>query len=128
MHVRDLRDIARNPGNRNYVRAAAKTAADAIEQAARDLESGVKHRCRRCNVEVSVEEYERSNQAFQPVFCDRCFDEVFLVRRNFETQVEINKTIEARDGAIVQSEAERHVGSMSFWASSAPKSQWITSR
>ncbi|MCA1809563.1 MAG: hypothetical protein LC725_08965 [Lentisphaerae bacterium] len=41
------------------------------------------------------------------MFCDRCFDEVFLERRNFEMQVELNKTIEARDGTVVQSEGER---------------------
>ena len=49
------------------------------------------------------------SQAFQRVFCDRCFDEVFLERRNFETQVELNKTIEARDGTVVQSEGERRI-------------------
>ena len=50
-----------------------------------------------------------SQQAFQRVFCDRCFDEVFLERRNFQTQVEINKTIKARDGTIVQSNGERRI-------------------
>ncbi len=108
-HVQDLRDMARNPANRDYVRAAAKGAANAIEQAAQDAEASVKHRCRRCNAPVSPEEHERSQQAFQRVFCDRCFDEVFLVRRNFETQVEINKTVEARDGTLVQSEGERRI-------------------
>jgi hypothetical protein len=108
-HVSDLRDIARNPSRPNYVRAAAKTAADAIELAAQDSEAGVKHRCKRCNVVVSAEEYARANEVFQRVFCDRCFDEVFLERRNFETQVEINKTIEARDGTLVQSEGERRI-------------------
>ena len=34
---------------------------------------------------------------------------MFLARRNFETQVEINKTIEARDGTVVQSEGERKI-------------------
>jgi hypothetical protein len=43
------------------------------------------------------------------VLCDRCFDEVFLERRNFETQVEINKTIEAADGTVVQSKGERKI-------------------
>jgi hypothetical protein len=69
----------------------------------------VKHRCKRCNTAVSSEEVARSNETFQRVFCDRCFDEVFLERRNFETQVEINKTIEARDGTLVQSEGERRI-------------------
>lgn len=108
-HVPDLRDMARNPANRNYVRAAAKTAADAIEQAAQDAESGLKYRCQRCNAAVTVDEHARSQEAFQRVFCDRCFDEVFLERRNFEIQVEINKTVEARDGTIVQSEGERRI-------------------
>lgn len=34
---------------------------------------------------------------------------MFLERRNFETQVELNKTIEARDGTVVQSEGERRI-------------------
>jgi hypothetical protein len=107
--VPDLRDLARNPAQRDYVRAAAATAADVIEQAARDTLAGVKHRCQRCGVAVSAEEHARSQQAFQRVYCDRCFDEVFLERRNFETQVEINKTVAACDGTLVQSEGERRI-------------------
>jgi hypothetical protein len=38
------------------------------------------------------------------------------LRRNFETQVEINKTIEARDGTVVQSEGERRIA------------DWLTAR
>jgi hypothetical protein len=108
-YLQDLRDLARNPTQRDYVRAAAATTADAVEQASADAVSGVKHRCQRCGAAVSVEEHARSKQAFQRVFCDRCFDEVFLERRNFETQVEINKTIEARDGTVVQSEGEKRI-------------------
>ena len=107
--VPDLRDLARNPVQRDYVRAAAATVADAIEQANQDITAGVKHRCQRCGGPVSADEFARSNQAFQRVYCDRCFDEVFLDRRNFETQVELNKTIEARDGTVVQSEGERRI-------------------
>ena len=40
---------------------------------------------------------------------DRCFDEIFLERRNFETQVELNKTVEVNDGTVVQSEGERRI-------------------
>lgn len=106
-HVHDLRDLARNPANRNYVRAAAKTAADAIELAARDQAAGVTHRCLRCHAAVSADELARSQAAFQRVFCDRCFDETYLTRRNFETQVELEKTVAARDGTVVQSKGER---------------------
>ncbi len=108
-HVHDLLDVARNPANCDYVRAAAKTAADAIALAAQDAGAGVKHRCQRCNAALSETEQVRSQQVFQRNFCDRCFDEVFLERRNFETQVEINKTIEARDGTLVQSEGEKRI-------------------
>jgi len=107
--VQDLRDLVRNPAQRDYVRAAAATAADAIELAAADAESGVRHQCQRCGAGATADESERSQQAFQRVYCDRCFDEVFLERRNFETQVELNKTVEARDGTLVQSEGERRI-------------------
>ena len=106
-HVQDLRDLAHNPKNRSYVRTAAKGTADAVEQAARDADTGGRHRCQRCNVTVSAEEHARAGEVFQRVFCDRCFDEIFLVRRNFEMQVELSKTIEARDGTLVQSRGER---------------------
>jgi hypothetical protein len=108
-HARDLRELARNPAQRDYVRAAALAAADAIEQAAKDSAGNVRHRCQRCNTAVSTVEHTRSQEAFQRIYCDRCFDEVFLERRNFETQVELNKTIEARDGTVVQSEGERRI-------------------
>jgi len=108
-HVQDLRDLALNPASRHYVRAAAKGAADAIEQAAHDAAAGGRHRCQRCNASVTADEHTHSQEVFQRVFCDRCFDEVFLVRRNFETQVEINKTIEARDGTLVQSQGEKRI-------------------
>lgn len=108
-HVHDQLDVARNPAVRDYVRAAAKTAADSIMLAAQDAEAGMKHRCQRCNAALSDTEHTHSQQVFQRNFCDRCFDEVFLERRNFETQVEINKTIEARDGTLVQSEGEKRI-------------------
>ena len=107
--VPDLRDLARNPSQRDYVRAAAATVADAIELAVADGAAGVSHRCQRCDASVTADEYARSGQAFQRVYCDRCFDEVFLERRNFETQVELNKTVAARDGTVVQSHGERRI-------------------
>ena len=108
-HVQDLLDMARNPSLKDYIRAAAKTTADAIELAASDVEAAVQHRCQRCNAEVTEQEFTHSQEAFQRVFCDRCFDEVFLVRRNFEMQVEISKTVEAIDGTLVQSKGEKMI-------------------
>jgi hypothetical protein len=105
----DLRDIEANPAEKDYLRRDAAVAADFIEEAARIARAGAQHRCQRCSAFVSADEFARAEQAFQRVFCDHCFDEVFLERRHFEMQVEINKTIEARDGTVVQSEGERRI-------------------
>jgi hypothetical protein len=107
--LHDLRDMAANPSERDYVRRDAAAAAAFIEEAVRVAALAAEHHCQRCNARVTADEYAHSNQAFQRIFCDRCFDEVFLERRNFETQVEINKTIEARDGTVVQSGGERRI-------------------
>ena len=99
----DLRDMATNGSEKPYIQHDASAAVEFIEEAVRVAVSASVHRCQRCSSEVTADEYARSHQAFQRVFCDRCFDEVFLQRRNFEAQVEINKTIEANDGTVVQS-------------------------
>ena len=103
----DLRDMATNPAEKDYVRRDAAAAVEFIDEAVRVAATSAEHRCQRCNAKVTADEFARSHQAFQRVYCDRCFDEVFLERRNFETQVELNKTIEARDGTVVQSKGER---------------------
>ena len=107
--VADLQDLARNPALRDYVRTAAGAAADAIEQASADTAAGIKHRCQRCAAALTPEEAARSQAEFRRPYCGRCFDEVFLERRNFETKVELNKTIAARDGTMVQSRGERMI-------------------
>jgi hypothetical protein len=107
--LHDLHDMARNAAEKDYIRRDAAAAAAFIEEAVRVAAAAVARHCQRCNAQVTADEYARSEQAFQRVFCDRCFDEVFLERRNFETQVELNKTVEARDGTVVQSEGERRI-------------------
>ena len=107
--LRDLQDMARNPTEKNYIQRDAAAAATFIEEAVHIAASAAERHCQRCNARVTADEYARSQQTFQRVFCDRCFDEVFLERRNFETQVETNKTIEARNGTVVQSEGERRI-------------------
>jgi len=106
-HLHDLDDLTTNERVKDYVRRAAHSAAEAIREAMRLAEAGAVHRCARCHQTVSAQELTRSRQAFQRVFCDRCFDEVFLERRNFDTKVELNKTIVAQAGTLVQSEGER---------------------
>ncbi len=107
--LHDLRDMAANLSEKDYIRRDAGVAATCIETAVRIAASAAEQACQRCQARVTADEYARSNQAFQRVFCDRCFDEVFLERRNFEVQVELNKTIAAQDGTVVQSEGERRI-------------------
>lgn len=106
-HLHDLDDLAANERVKDYIRRAAHSAATTIREAIRLEQEGARHRCSRCGHEVSAEELARSRQAFQRVFCDPCFDEVFLDRRNFDTKVELHKVITARAGTVVQSDGER---------------------
>lgn len=107
--LHDLRDLAQNPAEKDYLRRDAETAITFIEETIKIAAAAAVHQCQRCHAPVTADEYARSQQAFQRIFCDRCFDEVFLARRNFETQVELNKTVEARDGTVVQSTGERRI-------------------
>lgn len=106
-HLHDLDDLAANERVKDYIRRAAHSAAETIRQAVRDAAAQVIHRCARCHSEVSVDEYNRSQKAFQRTFCNSCFDTVYLDRRNFDTKVELNKTIIAKAGTLVQSDGER---------------------
>ncbi len=107
--VSDLRDMANNPAEKPYIQHDAALAADFIEEAVKISATRSVHCCQRCSAQVTADEFARSQHSFQRVYCDRCYDEVFLERRRFETQVELNKTIEARDGTVVQSEGERRI-------------------
>ena len=103
----DLRDMAISPVEKEYNNDCAKKAIEVIEEASRIEERQTEHCCKRCGVKLEPDEYIRSHKAFQRPFCNYCFDEVFLERRNFETKVELQKNIRAKDGTWVQSDGER---------------------
>jgi hypothetical protein len=103
----DLRDLAISPVEPEYNNRDAKLAVETIEEALRIAEKQAIHCCQRCGVELEPDEFARSQKAFQRPFCNYCFDEVFLERRNFETKVELQKKIRAKDGTWVQSDGER---------------------
>jgi DNA-directed RNA polymerase subunit RPC12/RpoP len=105
----DLRDLYRNPAEKDYVKRSVLAAGKTIREAVKIAESQSVRSCSRCSRRVDSDEYARSQKAFQRTYCDRCFDEVFLKRRNWETQVELNKTIEAANGTVVQSKGERMI-------------------
>ena len=105
--LNDLRDMAISPVEKEYNNHGAKRAIEVIEEAGRIEERQAVHCCQRCGVELEADEFARSQKAFQRPFCNYCFDEVFLERRNFETKVELQKKIRAKDGTWVQSIGER---------------------
>lgn len=105
----DLRDLFANPNEKDYVKRSIITAGKTIREAMRVAEAQVVRRCGRCGRVVLADEYARSRKAFQRVFCDHCFDEVFLDRRNFETKVDLQKTIRTANGTLVQSDGERRI-------------------
>jgi len=105
--LQDLRDLAVNPAEKEYNRRDAALAGEVILEAVRIASSVVMHYCQRCAVQVTADEYARAKRAFQRVFCDKCFDEVYLDRRNFDTKVELNKSIRTNNGTLVQSDGER---------------------
>jgi hypothetical protein len=106
-HLQDLDDLVVNERMKDYVRRAANSTAQTIREAVRLELEGARHKCSRCGRETTADEHCRSQQAFQRTFCDSCFDEVFLDRGNFDTKVQLNKTIVAKAGTLVQSDGER---------------------
>ncbi len=103
----DLRDLYSNPVERDYVKRSVLAAGKLIRSAMDIAEKQAIQLCQRCGVKLEHDEFTRSHQAFQRPFCNYCFDEVFLERRNFETKVELQKNIRAKDGTWVQSDGER---------------------
>ena len=111
----DIRDIAENTSEKDYNRRDAAAAIAVIEEAIRMAETNVAHTCQRCSVAVSPDEYSRSQKMFQRVLCDHCFDETYIKRRNFDTRVEVSKTIPIAAGQLVQSGGEKAIAD---WLSS----------
>ena len=102
----DLRDMYKNPAEKDYVKRSVVSSGRIIREAITLAETNTTRSCSRCARPIDADEYARSQKAFQRNYCDRCFDEVFLKRRNWETQVELNKSIKAADGTVVQSDGE----------------------
>lgn len=105
----DLRDMHKNPAEKDYVKRSVLAAGKTIRKAVRIEGEQAEKTCLRCGTRVDADEYVRSRRAFDRIFCDKCFDEVYLERRNFDTKVELNKTIRAQDGTLVQSDGERMI-------------------
>ena len=103
----DLKDIAENESEQPYNQRDATKAIEVIQEACRIAIAESEPCCQKCRRAVDADAYARSMKAFQRIYCDACFNEVYLRRRNFDTQVELNKTISTEGGQLVQSDGER---------------------
>ncbi len=107
--LNDLCDITNNATEKDYNTQQALKSIAVIEKAVEIRNHQLERKCRQCGVNVSAGEYARSQKAFQRSFCDYCFDEVYLKRRNWDTKVELNKNIQVNDGTLVQSKGEKDI-------------------
>lgn len=105
----DLRDLYGNPTEKDYVKRSVLAAGKTIREAIRIADRQTVRVCQHCGAAVAPDEYARSRRHFQRTYCDRCFDETFAKRRNFDTTVENHKTVRAADGTFVQSQGERRI-------------------
>lgn len=103
----DLKDITECPTEKEYNQRDAARAVAVIQEAKRISLEQSKPKCQKCQRLITADEYARAMRAFQRPYCDACFNEVYLRRRNFDTQVELNKTIPTTGGKLVQSDGER---------------------
>ena len=85
-----LRDLARDPDLRDYVRAAAAEAVAEAQKANRKAYARKHHWCTRCHRRIGEEEFMRG--------------------MNFELVVDDAKTKRTEDGTAVQSQGERRIG------------------
>jgi HEAT repeats len=104
-----LRDLYRNPAEKDYVKRSVKSGGVIIKETVATRNQGVVHTCSRCGVRVQPDEYARSQRFFQRIFCDACFDATATERRNWETKVEDKKTLKTLKGTLVKSAGEKQV-------------------
>lgn len=103
----DLQDVVDRPTETDYNRRDAQKAIDTLREAKRIAIDRAQVHCQRCHRVVTADEYARAERAFQRPYCDTCFNAVYLRRRNYDTQIELQKTIPTSDGKWVQSDGER---------------------
>lgn len=104
-----LRDVANRPTEPEYTLRAALRAIEHIESAAAARRTFAPVACSRCGRETTPAERALSERQFQRVYCDACFNAVFIERRNFDMKIENQKTILAADRTVVQSRGEKAI-------------------
>jgi hypothetical protein len=104
-----LRDAANRHAGPDYCLAAALKAIEQIEAAVQARRENAPASCSRCGRQTSADERRLAETQFQRVYCQACFNTVFIERRNFDMKVQNQKTILTADRTVVQSRGERQI-------------------
>lgn len=104
-----LKDVARDPTRKDYVRTAAAEAVAALQARNRERFALAHHWCARCRAIVSQEEFYQGMERYGKPYCRHCLDEKQLEDRNFESTVEAAKQRRTEDGTVVQSVGEKRI-------------------
>ncbi len=105
-----LRDIARDPTLKDYVRGAAAIAIAEAQKANREAYARKHHWCTRCKRIIESEElFLKGMELFGKPYCQHCLDERMLESKNFEIVVDDAKALRTQDGTAVQSRGERRI-------------------
>ncbi len=105
-----LRDIARDPALKEYVRKAAALAIAEAQKANRQAYARKHHWCTRCKRIIEEEElFMKGMELFGRPYCQHCLDERILESKNFEIVVDDAKDMRTQDGTVVQSRGERRI-------------------
>ena len=105
-----LRDIARNPTHKDYVRASASEAIAVGERENKDEAARLRHWCTRCRRPISAEESAKGIDKYGKPYCRHCLEERRLEDINFEANVEAAKRLRTIDEVAVQSRGEKMIG------------------
>lgn len=104
-----LRDLARNPDLKDYVRTAAAEAVAEAQKENRKIYARKHHWCTRCHRKIGEDEFMRGMELFGKPYCLHCLDERILESKNFELVVDDAKRRRTEDGTAVQSQGERKI-------------------
>jgi len=105
-----LRDIARNPAHKDYVRHAASEAVARGEGETHDETARLRHWCTRCRKPLTTEESKAGIRKYGKPYCHHCLEERIHEDTNFEANVETAKQLRTVDEVAVQSQGEKRIG------------------
>lgn len=105
-----LRDIARNPTHKEYVRTAASEAIARGEGEERNRTAHRRHWCTRCRKPISAAESQRGIDRYGKPYCRHCLEERIHEDAHFEANVETAKRLRTVDEVAVQSRGEQRIG------------------